>query len=70
MTGAEPRANGTLLDWVKERNPVLDRVEDPAGDRFGCRYEANLTDPWSERIKTCWRIELAIRIADGEISQD
>ncbi|WP_436761819.1 hypothetical protein [Streptosporangium sp. V21-05] len=39
--------------------------EDPAGDRFGCRYEAYLTDPRSGRMKTRWRVELAIRLADG-----
>ncbi|GAA3015081.1 hypothetical protein GCM10017559_43080 [Streptosporangium longisporum] len=43
---------------------TFDCVENPAGDRFGCRYEAYLTDPRSERMKTRWRIELAIRLAD------
>ena len=58
------RANGTLLNWVQEHGLVLDRAESPEGDRFGCRYEAYLTDPRSERMKTRWRIELAIRLAD------
>jgi effector-binding domain-containing protein len=58
------RANGTLLDWVRQQDLALDCVEDPAGDRFGCRYEAYLSDPRSERMKTRWRIELAIRLAD------
>jgi hypothetical protein len=58
------RANGALLDWVRQNDLVLDRVDDPAGDRFGCRYEEYLTDPRSERMKTRWRIELAIRLAD------
>jgi effector-binding domain-containing protein len=57
------RANGTLIDWVRARNLAMDVVEDPAGDRFGCRYEAYLTDPRTERMKTRWRIELAIRLA-------
>jgi hypothetical protein len=34
------------------------------GDRFACRYEAYLTDPRTERMKTRWQIELAIRLAD------
>ncbi|MGX6604734.1 GyrI-like domain-containing protein [Micromonosporaceae bacterium Da 78-11] len=58
------RANGMLLDWARAQGLVLDCATDPAGDRFGCRYEAYLTDPRSERMKTRWRIELAIRLAD------
>ena len=58
------RANGTLIDWIRARGLVMDVAEDPAGDRFGCRYEAYLTDPRTERMKTRWRIELAIRLAD------
>lgn len=58
------RANRLLQDWVRQQGLVLDRTESPAGDRFGCRYEAYLTDPRSERMKTRWRIELAIRLAD------
>jgi hypothetical protein len=42
----------------------LDRVDDPAGDRFAGRYEAYLTDPRTERMKTKWQTELAIRLAD------
>ncbi len=56
------RANGTLLDWAAAEGLTLDRSEDPAGDRFGCRYEAYLTDPRTERMKTRWQIELAIRL--------
>jgi len=58
------RANSTLLNWVREQSLTLDRAESPDGDRFGCRYEAYLTDPRSERMKTRWRTELAIRLAD------
>ena len=54
-------------EWDRAARALLDCVEGPAGDRFGCRYEAYLTDPRSERMKTRWRIELAIRLAD-EIS--
>jgi hypothetical protein len=58
------RANRTLQDWARQQGLVPDRTGSPAGDRFGCRYEAYLTDPRSERMKTRWRIELAIRLAD------
>jgi hypothetical protein len=59
------RANGMLLDWVAAEGLELDRSDDPAGDRFGCRYEAYLTDPRTERMKTRWQIELAMRLASG-----
>ncbi|WP_433301091.1 GyrI-like domain-containing protein [Actinoplanes sp. CA-030573] len=58
------RANGTLIDWIRGNGLAMDVVENPAGDRFGCRYEMYLTDPRSERMKTKWQIELAIRLAD------
>jgi hypothetical protein len=58
------RANRALLEWIRQHDLVPDRVESPAGDRFGCRYEAYLTDPRSERRKTRWHIELDIRLAD------
>jgi effector-binding domain-containing protein len=53
------RANGTLLDWAAAEGLRLDRD----GDVFGCRYEAYLTDPRTERMKTRWQTELAIRLA-------
>ncbi len=59
------RANRALLDWVTAHDLRLDCVQNPAGDRFGCRYEEYLTDPRSERMKTRWRVELGIRLADG-----
>jgi effector-binding domain-containing protein len=58
------RANRTLLDWAATTGLRLDRADDPAGDRFAGRYEAYLTDPRTERMKTKWRTELAIRLAD------
>jgi effector-binding domain-containing protein len=58
------RANGMLRDWMQEQGLELDRVDSPEGERFGCRYEAYLTDPRSERRKTRWRTELAFRLAD------
>ncbi|MEU4805063.1 GyrI-like domain-containing protein [Actinosynnema sp. NPDC023587] len=58
------RANRTLLDWVRDNNIRLDRWDEPAGDHFACRYEAYLTDPRSERMKTKWRVELNILLAE------
>ena len=58
------RANGALRDWVGAQGLTLDRTPAPEGERFGCRYEAYLTDPRSERMKTRWRTELAIRLSD------
>ncbi len=58
------QANRTLIEWVRARDLALDCVQDRAGDRFGCRYEAYLTDPRTERMRTRWRTELAIRLAD------
>jgi len=58
------RANGALRDWVQEQSLALDCTASPEGERFGCRYEAYLTDPRSERMKTRWRTELGIRLAD------
>jgi effector-binding domain-containing protein len=56
------RANGTLIDWANAEGLTFDRVTGPRGDEFGCRYEAYLTDPRTERMKTRWQIELAIRL--------
>jgi len=57
------RANGLLIDWVRAQGLLFDVATGPAGDEFGCRYEAYLTDPRTERMKTKWQIELAIRLA-------
>lgn len=58
------RANQLLLNWVRDNSLAADRSSEPAGDRFRCRYEAYLTDPRSEPMKTKWRVELNIRLAD------
>ena len=58
------RANGTRRDWAQEQGLTLDCATDLDGERFGCRYEAYLTDPRPERMKTRWRTELAIRLVD------
>ena len=56
------RANRALLEWVRAQGVQLDRVDDPSGDRFACRYEAYLTDPWTEPRKKKWTIQLNMRV--------
>ena len=57
------RANGTLIDWANDQGIEFDHRRVPEGEAFGCRYEANLTDPRDEPRKTKWAVELGIRIA-------
>jgi hypothetical protein len=56
------RANRALLDWASDQRLVLDRDTVPAGDQFGCRYEAYLTDPRHQPRKTLWDVQLSIRL--------
>ncbi|GAB3748861.1 GyrI-like domain-containing protein [Microlunatus parietis] len=58
------RANRALIEWSREQGLPFDREDVAEGDRFGCRYEAYRTDPRTERRKTRWEVELAIRLAD------
>ena len=58
------RANRALIEWAREKGIEFDRHEQPEGDAFACRYEANLTDPKEEPRKTRWDVELAFRIID------
>jgi effector-binding domain-containing protein len=58
------RANGLLINWIQDNGLTADRWDEPTGDRFACRYEAYLTDPRSQPMKTKWQVELNIRLAD------
>jgi hypothetical protein len=58
------RANRALIEWARDSGIEFDRREEPEGDAFACRYEANLTDPKEEPRKTRWDVELAFRIVD------
>jgi len=53
-----------MLGWARDNGIEFDRHEQPEGDAFACRYEANLTDPKEEPRKTRWDVELAFRIVD------
>src|SRR5262249_9161191 len=57
------RANGALIDWAAAKDVRFDSQVEPDGDRFACRYEAYLTDPFTEPRKTKWEVELNIRVA-------
>lgn len=59
------RGNKALITWAKENHIRWDRWDNPAGDAFGCRYEAYLTDYRIEPRKSAWQVELAIKIADN-----
>jgi effector-binding domain-containing protein len=59
------RGNKALINWIKQNNIAWDRWNDPAGDAFGCRYEAYLTDYRIEPRKSKWEVELAIKLADS-----
>ncbi|WP_161884339.1 GyrI-like domain-containing protein [Deinococcus alpinitundrae] len=63
------RANRALLDWGKQEGLTWDRWDAPEGDRFGCRYEAYLTDYRLEPRKSVWEVELAIKLSD-DLPQD
>ena len=56
------RANHLLVTWIRDNGFAADRWDESAGDHFACRYEAYLTDPRSERMKTKWQVELNIRV--------
>lgn len=58
------RANRALIEWARDDGIEFDRRDEPEGDAFACRYEANLTDPKEEPRKTRWDVELAFRIVD------
>ena len=58
------RGNQALLLWVKEQQLEADREDTSKGERFGCRYEAYLTDYRIEPRKTKWHVDLAIRLRD------
>ena len=56
------RGNQALLLWVKEQQLEADREDTSKGERFGCRYEAYLTDYRTEPRKKKWQVDLAIRL--------
>ena len=58
------RANRHLFEWTDTASLTLDRRATPAGDAFGCRYEAILSDERREKRKTRWRVQLNFKLVD------
>lgn len=65
-TGSGMPGNKALIGWAQTNGIAWDRWDDPAGDAFGCRYEAYLTDYRVEHRKKHWEIHLAIKLADDQ----
>lgn len=58
------RANKLLLNWADTSKIRLDRRDEPAGVRFGCRYERVLSDVVKEPRRSNWLIQLNILTAE------
>jgi effector-binding domain-containing protein len=56
--------HSVLTRWGIENGLTWDCWDDPKGDAFQSRYEAFLTDPKIEPLKTRWEVEVAIKLAD------
>jgi effector-binding domain-containing protein len=67
-SGSGLAGNKTLVEWAKANKIAWDRWEDEKGDAFRARFESYLTDPRSEPRKTKWEVEVAIKLADDQIS--
>jgi hypothetical protein len=52
------QANKALIEWTAGEGREFHRDADPAGDRFACRYELNLTDPRGETRRKAWIVQL------------
>jgi effector-binding domain-containing protein len=62
-TGSDLAAIRFLMKWAEDKGITWERWDTPAGEVFGCRYEAYLTDYRLEPRKKQWEIDLAIKIA-------
>ena len=57
--------NKALIEWAKAHGYTWDRWDDPKGDGFRSRYEAHLTDPITQPLKTKWEVEVAIKVLEN-----
>jgi effector-binding domain-containing protein len=64
-SGGGISANRALIEWVRAKSLDFDRWDTEQGDNFRGRYESYLTDPRVEPRKSRWKIEVAIKLADG-----
>jgi effector-binding domain-containing protein len=63
-SGGGISANRTLIEWVRAKGLEFDRWDTAQGDNFRGRCETYLTDPKIEPLKSKWKIEVAIKLAD------
>ena len=60
----DTRPKQALIECVRDQGLAFDRWDTEQGDNFRGRYEAYLTDPKVEPLKSRWKIEVAIKLAD------
>ncbi len=63
-SGGGISANRTLIEWVRNQGLEFDRWDTEQGDNFRGRYEAYLTDPKIQPLKSKWKVEVAIKLKD------
>ena len=63
-SGGGISGNKALIEWVRAQGLEFDRWDTKEGDNFMGRYEAYLTDPKVQPLKSKWKIEVAIKLAD------
>jgi effector-binding domain-containing protein len=57
-------ATKALLKWAQDNGLKWERWDNEKGDVFAGRYEAYLTDPRVQPLKSKWDIQLSIKLAD------
>lgn len=63
-SGGGISGNRALIEWVRAQGMDFDRWDTEQGDNFRGRYETYLTDPKIQPLKSKWKIEVAIKLAD------
>jgi effector-binding domain-containing protein len=63
-SGGGISANRTLIEWVHVQGLEFDRRRTKQGDEFRGRCERYLTDPKVQPLKSKWKIEVAIKLAE------
>jgi effector-binding domain-containing protein len=63
-SGGGISGNRALIEWVRAQGLEFDRWDTKEGDNFHSRYEAYLTDPKIQPLKSKWKIEVAIKLVD------
>ena len=63
-SGGGISGNRALIEWVRAQGMDFDRWDTKHGDNFRGRYETYHTDPKIQPLKSKWKIEVAIKLAD------